>query len=66
MRLARAAHCMTRRILSHNSGVSERPMADNGEAIRDLRRIVAAREREHGRAKAQLDASRRFSKSVNG
>ena len=34
-----------------------RPMADNREAMRDLRQILAAREREYGRAEAQLDTS---------
>ena len=34
-----------------------RPMADNREAMRDLRQILAAREQEYGRAEAQLDTS---------
>jgi len=36
-----------------------RPMADNREAMRDLRQILAAREGEYGRAQAQLDTSGR-------
>ena len=34
-----------------------RPMADNREAMRDLRQILAAREQEYGRAEVQLDTS---------
>ena len=36
-----------------------RPMADNREAMQDLRQILTAREGAYGRADAQLDTSGR-------
>lgn len=36
-----------------------RPMADNREAMRDLRQILSAREPAYGRAESRLDTSRR-------